>query len=92
MREARAWRRGAACKAHHALGKNHLHLLVTNGNAIEILSRAKHVVFVKTGTLTRGTPEITATTIRDNRFSEQDCLRIAAALEINSNHPIAQIF
>ncbi|MGI9225616.1 MAG: heavy metal translocating P-type ATPase [Woeseiaceae bacterium] len=69
-----------------------LHLLVTNGNAIEILSRATHVVFDKTGTLTRGTPEITATTVRVNRFSEQDCLRIAAALEINSSHPIARAF
>ncbi|NQV87764.1 MAG: heavy metal translocating P-type ATPase, partial [Woeseiaceae bacterium] len=33
-----------------------LHLLVTNGNAIEVLSRTTHIVFDKTGTLTFGTP------------------------------------
>lgn len=69
-----------------------LHLLVANGNAIEVLSRATHVVFDKTGTLTRGKPEITTTTIYDNQFSEQDCLRIAAALEVDSTHPIARAF
>ena len=69
-----------------------LHLLVANGNAIEILSRATHVVFDKTGTLTRGKPEITTTTVHDNQLSEQDCLRIAAALEVDSTHPIARAF
>jgi len=69
-----------------------LHLLVTNGNAIEILSRATHVVFDKTGTLTRGTPEVATTTVRDSRFSVQDCLHIAAALEVDSTHPIARAF
>ena len=69
-----------------------LHLLVANGNAIEILSRATHVVFDKTGTLTRGKPEITTTTVHDSQFSEQDCLRIAAALEVDSTHPIARAF
>lgn len=69
-----------------------LHLLVTNGNAIEILSRATHVVFDKTGTLTRGKPEVTTTTVYDSNFSEQDCRRIAAALEVDSTHPIARAF
>jgi Cu2+-exporting ATPase len=69
-----------------------LHLLVTNGNAIEILSRATHIVFDKTGTLTRGTPEITKTTVIDDTFTEQDCLRIAAALEVASTHPVARAF
>jgi Cu2+-exporting ATPase len=69
-----------------------LHLLVTNGNAIERLSRATHVVFDKTGTLTRGTPEVTAVIVNDSTFSEQDCLGIAAALEVDSTHPIARAF
>jgi len=69
-----------------------LHLLVTNGNAIEILSRATHVVFDKTGTLTRGVPDVTKTTVLDNHFSADDCLRIAAALEVDSTHPIARAF
>jgi len=69
-----------------------LHLLITNGDAIETLSKATHVVFDKTGTLTRGTPEITRTTVQDQHFNERDCLQIAAALELASTHPIARAF
>ena len=69
-----------------------LHLLVTNGDAIEALARATHVVFDKTGTLTRGRPEILRTTVHDESRSETDCLAIAAALEVASTHPIAHAF
>ncbi len=69
-----------------------LHLLVTNGNAIETLSRATHIVFDKTGTLTRGMPEVVQTIVHSPDFTEQDCLRIAAALEVASTHPIARAF
>jgi len=69
-----------------------LHLLVTNGNAVEALSRATHIVFDKTGTLTRGMPEVVETVTHDPGFTEQDCLGIAAALEVASTHPIARAF
>jgi Cu2+-exporting ATPase len=69
-----------------------LHLLVTNGNAIETLSRATHIVFDKTGTLTRGMPEVVQTDAYDPEFNAQDCLQIAAALEVASTHPIARAF
>jgi Cu2+-exporting ATPase len=69
-----------------------LHLLVTNGNAIETLSRATHVVFDKTGTLTRGMPEVVETVVHDPDFEERYCLQLAAALEIASTHPIARAF
>jgi Cu2+-exporting ATPase len=69
-----------------------LHLLVTNGNAIETLSRATHIVFDKTGTLTRGMPEVVQTDTHDPDFTGQDCLQIAAALEVASTHPIAHAF
>jgi Cu2+-exporting ATPase len=69
-----------------------LHLLVTNGNAIETLSRATHIVFDKTGTLTRGMPEVVQTDTHDPDFTGQDCLQIAAALEVASTHPIARAF
>ena len=42
-----------------------LRLLVTNGNAIETLSRATTVMFDKTGTLTVGMPRITRIAISD---------------------------
>ena len=69
-----------------------LHLLVTNGNAIETLSRATHIVFDKTGTLTRGMPDVVQTAVHDAAFTETDCLQIAAALEVASTHPIARAF
>ena len=69
-----------------------LHLLLTNGNAIEALAKSTHVLFDKTGTLTSGRPAITATTVRDEFLTEADCLRIASALEQISSHPLAQAF
>jgi len=69
-----------------------LRLLLTNGNAIEALSKASCVVFDKTGTLTRGTPIITETSIIDPSFDAANCLHIAAALEIASTHPVASAF
>ncbi len=69
-----------------------LHLLVTNGNAVETLSRATHIVFDKTGTLTRGMPEVVRTVAHDPDFSKAYCLQVAAALEVASTHPIARAF
>jgi Cu2+-exporting ATPase len=69
-----------------------LRLLLTNGNAIEALSRASCVVFDKTGTLTRGIPVVTTTSIIDASFDETRCLNIAGALEAVSTHPVASAF
>ena len=69
-----------------------LRLLVTNGNAIESLSRATLALFDKTGTLTLGRPHITAVGITDSTLSQAECLRIAAALEQISTHPLARAF
>ncbi len=69
-----------------------LRLLVTNGNAIESLSRATLAIFDKTGTLTMGMPRITALFVIDNNWTEKDCRLIAAALEHASTHPLARAF
>ena len=69
-----------------------LRLLVTNGNAIETLSRATMVIFDKTGTLTIGMPHITSVRVMDDAWTEDDCRRIAAALEHVSTHPLARAF
>jgi Cu2+-exporting ATPase len=69
-----------------------LRLLITNGNAIEVMARATRVLFDKTGTLTRGRPVIVSTQVFDNSFDEALCLEIAAALETVSTHPIANAF
>ncbi|MDX1509413.1 MAG: heavy metal translocating P-type ATPase, partial [Woeseiaceae bacterium] len=69
-----------------------LKLLLTNGNAIEVLSKATMIVFDKTGTLTTGRPAITSVRVLDAALDEQDCRRIAAALEADSTHPLADAF
>ncbi len=69
-----------------------LHLLVTDGNAIEVLAKANSVIFDKTGTLTKGTPAITSIEVFDDGWEEQRLRKVAAALESASSHPIAQAF
>jgi Cu2+-exporting ATPase len=69
-----------------------LKLLVTNGNAIEMLSRATHVVFDKTGTLTCGNPEIKSTQLLHDAYDEEQCRLMAATLEQASTHPVAHAF
>jgi Cu2+-exporting ATPase len=65
-----------------------LGVVVTRGHALETLSRATHVVFDKTGTLTCGHLEL-AGAETFGAWSEHEALRIAAALERGSEHPIA---
>jgi Cu2+-exporting ATPase len=69
-----------------------LRLLITNGNAIETLSRATLAIFDKTGTLTVGAPRISSVFVLDNAWTEKDCRLIAAALEHASTHPLARAF
>ena len=63
-------------------------LLVTRGHGIETLARATHFVFDKTGTLTTGRMHLIAVGAT-GRLDERECLRIAAALEQGSEHPVA---
>ncbi|MEM8814777.1 MAG: heavy metal translocating P-type ATPase [Pseudomonadota bacterium] len=69
-----------------------LRLLVTNGDAVEAISRATHVVFDKTGTLTRGQPRIAETRRLSERYETDSLLEIAAAIESASTHPLARAF
>ena len=69
-----------------------LRLLVTNGNAIEVLARSRHVLFDKTGTVTQGSPAIDRVEMLDDDYAEDQARQIAAALETVSTHPIARAF
>ena len=69
-----------------------LQLLVTNGNAIEVLSKASHFIFDKTGTLTTGRPVIQDSLVLDANFGLDQCMTVATALEQVSSHPIAHAF
>lgn len=63
-------------------------LLIKGGAVLETLGALKTVAFDKTGTLTEGRPRVTAIVGVDATADE--VLRIAAALESGSNHPIAR--
>lgn len=63
-------------------------LLVKGGGVLEAIGKVKHIAFDKTGTLTAGKPIVTDVfAFGDAR--ESDVLRIAAAVESHSSHPLA---
>jgi Cu2+-exporting ATPase len=66
-------------------------VLVTRADAIERLATVSTVVFDKTGTLTTGASGITAVNLH-NGLTRAQVLRIAAALERGSTHPLAAAF
>jgi Cu2+-exporting ATPase len=64
-------------------------LLIRNRSAFERARNLSAVVFDKTGTLTEGRFGVRRVMALDDR-SEDDILRLAAAIESRSEHPIAQ--
>jgi Cu2+-exporting ATPase len=64
-------------------------ILVVQPHVLETLQRATHIVFDKTGTLTKGQPSLQEIIVLGS-VTQSDCLRIAAAMEKSSTHPIAQ--
>ncbi len=79
----------AVASANAALARRGV--LVTNPDAIESLTKVTRVVFDKTGTLTKGAVSVSGCTPLGARSAEE-CMGIAAALEFESEHPIAQAF
>ncbi len=63
-------------------------VLVKGAGYLEQLARVDTVAFDKTGTLTKGS--FTVTQVVTKKAEQSEVLRIAAALETFSNHPIAQ--
>jgi Cu+-exporting ATPase len=63
-------------------------VLFRNAEAIEILRKVDTLVVDKTGTLTEGKPTLVSVT-RIGETSEADLLRLSAALERASEHPLA---
>ena len=62
-------------------------ILIRGGEALESARRITTVVLDKTGTLTNGAPRI-ATVRAAEGFTDGDVLRLAAAVERNSEHPL----
>ncbi|MCB0574984.1 MAG: copper-translocating P-type ATPase [Saprospiraceae bacterium] len=65
-------------------------LLIRNRTAFENARKITAIVFDKTGTLTEGAFGVTRVAPVTDRFSEKEILQLAASLEQNSEHPIAQ--
>ena len=63
-------------------------VLIKDAEALEILGKVDLLIVDKTGTLTEGRPSISEVIIVDP-FSEADILCSAAALEAQSEHPLA---
>jgi Cu2+-exporting ATPase len=66
-------------------------VVIARADALETLARATHVVFDKTGTLTLGHVALLETTVFGNA-TRDGALALAAALEAQSEHPLAQAF
>ena len=63
-------------------------ILIKGGDALESAHKLKYVIFDKTGTITKGKPAVTEIVPAPNIF-EQKVLEIAASMEKNSEHPLA---
>ncbi len=64
-------------------------ILIKNAEVLEIVHKANTIVLDKTGTLTKGHPEVTEI-IPFSGYSKEDILKFAASLEIKSEHPLAE--
>ncbi|EKS7427092.1 TPA: copper-exporting P-type ATPase CopA [Enterobacter cancerogenus] len=63
-------------------------VLVRDADALQRASTLDTLVFDKTGTLTEGKPQVVA--IHTPGLAQEDALRLAAALEQGSSHPLAR--
>jgi Cu+-exporting ATPase len=63
-------------------------VLVKNASALEVLEKIDTLVIDKTGTLTVGKPKLVQVVTR-GEFDERELLKLAAALERGSEHPLA---
>ncbi|MFQ3467490.1 copper-exporting P-type ATPase CopA [Enterobacter bugandensis] len=65
-----------------------LGVLVRDADALQRASTLDTIVFDKTGTLTEGKPQVVA--VSTAGIAQEDALRLAAALEQGSSHPLAR--
>ena len=65
-------------------------VIIKGSTYVEEMRNIKAVIFDKTGTLTEGKLKLSDIRVLDENYSEEDIVRIAASLESESSHPIAQ--
>jgi len=64
-------------------------ILIRNGEALQRSSELNIIVLDKTGTITKGQPEVVKIMVQDN-VDEKMILQYAASIEKGSEHPLAQ--
>ncbi len=64
-------------------------ILIKGGEPLEAASKINTIVFDKTGTITKGKPEVTDIEELED-LSEKEIVSIAASLEKQSEHPLAE--
>ncbi|MFC1768653.1 heavy metal translocating P-type ATPase [Nanoarchaeota archaeon] len=64
-------------------------ILIKGGDALETAHKLKYIVFDKTGTITKGKPEVTDLIV-GKATSEKKLLEIAGSIEKGSEHPLAE--
>ncbi|WP_182871339.1 heavy metal translocating P-type ATPase [Rhodopirellula sp. JC639] len=64
-------------------------VLIKNAEVLEVMEKVDTLVVDKTGTLTQGRPEVTAIETF-GQWSSSDVLKLAAAVESQSEHPLAK--
>jgi len=64
-------------------------VLIKNAEVLEVMEKVDTIVVDKTGTLTQGRPEVTVIETFDD-WKEKDVLTLAVAVEMQSEHPLAQ--
>ena len=67
----------------------HFGVLIKGAGPLETMARIRTLILDKTGTLTDGRPQIVSIDSHDG-MGEDDILRLAAALDQASKHPVAQ--
>ena len=73
------------------VGKGAEHgILIKDAESLELLSKVDTIVLDKTGTITKGKPEVTDVVVLDKAFSENEILKLAGSVEKLSEHPLAQ--
>jgi Cd2+/Zn2+-exporting ATPase len=63
-------------------------ILFKGSNFLDVMTKVNMVIMDKTGTLTKGVFKVQEVITQD--FDETELVRIAAAIELNSTHPIAK--
>ncbi|MBU1088848.1 heavy metal translocating P-type ATPase [Patescibacteria group bacterium] len=65
-------------------------ILIKTSKALETAQKVNIIIFDKTGTLTKGEPKVTNILSLLKSMSQKQVLQIAASIEKNSQHPLAQ--